>query len=228
MSSISNSAASVGDLRQRWQPTKERLNRERDSHPTAVRFHRTCSWLDQAQKLIEAEEFDLALINQWIAFNALYGQWDDTRNDPYPDRESWQQFCARLLVLDENEIIGETLREHKRLVMSLLEDEYLSGYFWKDPTEKRARQSKKGMYDARTWYLENRWSLILERSLERVYLMRCQLVHGASTHGGKLNRAALKRCVMMLDRLLPALLTVVIEHGGDEDWGLLCYPPLHK
>jgi hypothetical protein len=28
------------------------------------------------------------------------------------------------------------------------------------------------------------------------YLMRCQLVHGAATHGGKLNRTSLRHCVM--------------------------------
>jgi hypothetical protein len=47
----------------------------------------------------------------------------------------------------------------------------------------------------------------------------CQLVHGAATYGGKLNRVSLKRCVMMMmQRLLPALLLVWIDHGTDEDW----------
>ena len=68
--------------------------------------------------------------------------------------------------------------------------------------------------------------MILERCLERVYLLRCQLVHGAATYGGKLNRTSLKRCVMLLDCLLPAMLHVFADHGADRDWGLLCYPPL--
>ena len=72
--------------------------------------------------------------------------------------------------------------------MSLLEDEYLSSYFWQEPSAKRAGQSKRAMCDARTWYFEKCWAQILDRLLERVYLMRCQLVHGAATYGGKLNR----------------------------------------
>ena len=56
--------------------------------------------------------------------------------------------------------------------------------------------------------------------------MRCQLVHGAATYGGKLNRTSLKHCVTMMQRLLPAMLLVWIDHGADEDWGPMCYPPV--
>ena len=82
------------------------------------------------------------------------------------------------------------------------------------------------MYDARTWYTQRRWVQILDRILERVYLMRCQLVHGAATYGGRLNRTSLRRCVMMMQRLLPAFLVAWIDRGADVDWGAMCYPPL--
>ena len=68
--------------------------------------------------------------------------------------------------------------------------------------------------------------MVLDEILNRVYVMRCQLVHGAATYGGKLNRDSLKRCVVMMQRLLPALLLVWIDHGADEDWGQMCYPPV--
>jgi hypothetical protein len=55
--------------------------------------------------------------------------------------------------------------------------------------------------------------------------MRCQLVHGAATYGGQLNRTSLRHCVTMLGHLLPAVLLVLINHGADEDWGIMCYPP---
>ncbi len=48
----------------------------------------------------------------------------------------------------------------------------------------------------------------------------------AATYGGKLNRTSLKHCVTIMQRLLPALLSVWIDHGADEDWGPMCYPPL--
>lgn len=217
----------VRDLRRRWKPHKERLHQIQPDHPTTIRFHRSCSWLDQSQALIEGTHYDLALINQWIAFNALYGQWNPDNNEPCPDRESWRRFCNVILEIDHTQDVEATLTEHKRLVMTLLDDEYLSSFYWKEPSEKRARQAKKSKFDARTWYLEKRWLMILERCLERVYLLRCQLIHGAATYGGKLNRTSLRRCVMMLACLLPAMLKVFADRGADRDWGLLCYPPMN-
>ena len=58
--------------------------------------------------------------------------------------------------------------------------------------------------------------------------LRCQLVHGAATCNGQLNRTALRRCSTMLGHLLNAILLVWIDHGADEDWGPMCYPPQHK
>ena len=72
-------------------------------------------------------------------------------------------------------------------------DEYLSRFFWEEPSDVRARKSKKAKYDAQTWYLEKRWVMILDRLVERIYLMRCQLMHGAATFGGKLNRVSLRQ-----------------------------------
>ena len=45
-------------------------------------------------------------------------------------------------------------------------------------------------------------------------------------YGGKLNRTSLKHCVTMMRRRLPALLLVWIDHGADQDWGPMCYPPM--
>ena len=40
----------VPELRERWLPHKERLNSTGSGHPTAVRFHRACSWLEEADR----------------------------------------------------------------------------------------------------------------------------------------------------------------------------------
>jgi hypothetical protein len=118
------------------------------------------------------------------------------------------------------------LTEQRELVMTLLDDEYLSRFFWEEPSEIRAAKSKKPKFDARTWYLDHRWGMILDRIVERIHLFRCQLVHGAATHGGKLNRESLGRCIEMLRHLLQAVLLVIIDHGANKDWGTMCYPPM--
>jgi hypothetical protein len=216
----------VHELRRRWKPQKERLLAAGGEQATSIRFHRACSWLARVEQMPEGQDHDLALISLWIALNSLYGQWDSCKREPRADRESWRAFVDRILSLDRDGYVAGALQEHKRLVMTLLEDEHLSSFFWEEPCIKRAGQSRKAAYSAQTWYIERRWAKVLDEILDRVHLMRCQLVHGAATYGGKLNRTSLRRCVIMMQRLLPALLLVWIDHGADEEWGTMCYPPV--
>lgn len=213
--------ATVRDLRRLWKPHKLRLG----SHPNAIRLHRACSWLERAERLDPEVDSDLILLTQWIAFNCLYGHWDSQRREPCPDRESWQSFSSKLLRLDSGRHLERLLIEHKRLVVAILENEYLASYFWKEPGQQSKQQARNQGRKVHARYVEQAWTLILDQVLDRVYFLRCQLVHGAATCGGKLNRTALKRAVLMLGHLLRGMLQVYIEQGSDQDWGLLCYPP---
>lgn len=225
---MSDATATVRDLRRQWKPHKERLNVLISSHPTNIRFHRACSWIQQAEQVAPEGDLDLKLLSQWIAFNALYGQWNDDAQEPVADSVCWKLFLDRMLVLDDTKFIVDALMDNKRLVMTIFDDEFLSRYFWKEPTDKRAKQSKKTKFDARTWYVQGNWTMILDRLVERIYLLRCQLVHGAATYNSSLNRTATKHCSMMMDHLLRAFLLVWINHGADEDWGSMCYPPMRS
>lgn len=221
-------APTVRDLRRKWKPHKERLNEIEAEHPTNIRFHRSCSWLQRAEQIIEKHDLDLAILSQWVAFNSLYGQWEDETRVPVSDTVCWRDFLDRMLKLDGSNYIVDALMENKPLVMSIFDDEFLSRYFWQEPTDARASKSKKTKYDARTWYLQGSWTMVLDRLIERIYLLRCQLVHGAATFNSSLNRTATRRCSQMMDHLLRAFLSVWIDHGADEDWGIMCYPPMRS
>lgn len=213
----------VRTLRRRWKPHKLRLSGgSQEQQNTAIRFHRACSWLGHVQSKEDAEKDDLSLVSLWIAFNALYGCWDESRREPRPDRESWRRFVDAILELDETGYLNSMLIEHKRLVLSLLDDEFLSGFFWQDPSETQASRARRAKHRAQTWYFEKRWTTILDELLERIYLMRCQLVHGAATYRGKLNRTSLRRCIMMMQRLVPTFLMVWIDHGAEITTGDPC------
>lgn len=217
----------VDDLRERWLPHKHRLNSVRDSHPTAVRFHRSGSWLDAVEQLDPEEQLDQILILQWTAFNALYGQWDLNLHEPVNDRESWHVFLARILDLDASGHVVSLLKENRGLVIKILENAYLNRHFWHDPRgENAGKAGRIGRHKGESWYAERSWGIILEQTVERVYLLRCQLVHGAATRGSRLNRIALRHCATMMALLVPTVLLVWIDHGADEDWGLLCYAPV--
>jgi hypothetical protein len=216
----------VRDLRRRWKPAKERLSGTHPSHPTAIRVHRAFSWLARAEQIASPDDLDLALICRWVAFNSLYGQWNERTREPMPDRDCWRRFLDRVLALDKQQQVSKALIQHKPLAMALLDDEYLSGFFWQEPSSSRAGKSKRAKYDAQTWFLERRWIMLLDHLIERIYLMRCQLMHGAATFGGKLNRDSLRRSSIMLGQLIENTLLVIVDHGADEDWGTMCYPPL--
>ena len=123
----------VRDLRSMWKPHKERLNGSAAEHPTNIRFHRACSWLQRAEQATK-DDLDLALLSQWIAFNALYGQWDHEVREPLADNVCWKHFLERMLNLDTGSQIVDVLVENKPLAMSIFDDEFLSRYFWQEPT----------------------------------------------------------------------------------------------
>lgn len=217
----------VRDLRRMWRPHKERLNVERAQHPTNIRFHRACSWLQAAERLVEQDELDLQIINLWIAFNALYGQWNHADREPMPDRECWKVFLERMLELDRNRHLAQLLTARRSAVMSLFRDRFLNRFFWKD-AEKLLDAGDPGgpVFEARIWYDRANWFAILEKLTDRLYFFRCQLVHGGSTCNSSFNRKAAEPCAEMLDALLRSFLLIWAEWGVDEDWGILCYPPL--
>jgi hypothetical protein len=61
--------------------------------------------------------------------------------------------------------------------------------------------------------------------IERIYILRNQLVHGGSTHGGKMNRQQLQQCILIMDQFVPVIMNIIMQNP-DIDWGLLMYPPL--
>ena len=188
------SSITVRDLRRLWKPQKERLSAEQSGHPTVVRFHRACSWIQRAKQGQNASDLDQVLLSQWIAFNALYGQWHAEKREPRPDRASWRQFSNRMLRLDNENHIIDSLVDNKPLVITICEDEYLCDHFWEHPSDRQAIRSRQAKFKARSWFVEGSWTLILDDLLERIYLLRCQLVHGAATYNSSLNRTAIRRC----------------------------------
>ncbi len=222
---METSESVVRVLRRRWKPAKERLAAQRNDHPTNVRFHRACSWLQLAEQSVTEDDADTRLLAQWVALNALYGQWDPARREPCGDRGAWRSFLDRIRNLDADHTIPALLEKDRKLVLAILDDAYLATFFWRDPSVERALRQTNDRRDAPTWYFEKRYPRLLEETLERVYLLRCQLLHGAATWGGTLNRGCLRRCSAFMDDLMPVVIGVWIDHGCDEDWGPMCYPP---
>ena len=222
----------IRDLRRDWKPHKKLLSKTYpDGSHTAIRFHRACSWIAEVEKLgaTEGGEFadiDKALIYQWIAFNALYCQWNEDDNIPKKDISSWREFIGKIVKLDADELFKQVLLESREQVEAIFNNQFLSNYFWRDPTELTAKQSRKDLYSSHTWYLEQNWTSILDQLVRRIYLQRCQLIHGAATYNSSENRDSVALCTEVLDHIVRASMLVYVRYGAYKEWGTLCYAPV--
>lgn len=214
----------VRDLRRRWKPRKD----SSDIKDLGIRLRRAWSWMTRTEQLAEGELAcdDARLIYAWIALNSLYGRWDPQQREPMPDWRTLKEFTSLLLRIDNDGLLEERLCTHKKLVTALIGDEYLSQHFWEDPGERTARQAQNVSKRLGGMYIEKRFGTILDETLKRVYLARCQLVHGAATFNSRLNRTALRRCATFMELLLPTISIILIDHAPDSGWGQMCYPPM--
>lgn len=203
--------AATGGVYQNWQ----------------VRVHRSLSWYKRASEF-PVEHPEARFLYLWIAFNSLYSRWDSSTNAPGHDREARGDFLRTLVACDAQDITGTLLKQHRPLLKKLLGNAYLSPVFWRDPYDSRSRG--KATEDAN--YLEKNYrdrnhAKLLEQAFDRLYVLRGQIVHGASSGGSSLNRTALRHCLTTIEQFLPGILHLVIEHGAHERWPELCYPPVN-
>jgi hypothetical protein len=214
----------VAELRRRFKAICEATNQRFQNYQ--IRVHRALNWLERALEVDSDDQPDGRLLYSWIAFNSLYGTWDEDAGFPAKDREAWQAFLGRILSLDQNELLGKQLIVLRPQVLALLENNFLDPRFWREP---QASRSHRGQYHrALSIYMEKRWLELLTMALDRVYVLRGQIVPGAATRGSILNRAVLQQCGQVLEGLLPPMLHLAIERGAHDDWPPLCYPPVYE
>jgi hypothetical protein len=192
-----------------------------------IRVHRSLSWWERARELDGSEHPDGRLLYGWIAFNSLYGVWDEASGGPSRDRETWQKFLSRVFQWDADGLLADLLKKHREQVLGLLENKYLDMQFWR--RRDGASDGRRGRYSrGPSLFVERRWCELLILAYERIYVLRGQIVHGAATRGSRLNRDALGPAVEVLEAFLGPILHLSIEHGANDEWLPLCYPPIEE
>ena len=192
-----------------------------------IRVHRALSWLKKSDELPD-EQPEARFLFLWIALNCMYSRWDAVQNAPAPDTATRDQFCHRLAQLDGS-LVTAIVRRYRPLIKTLLDDPYLSVVFWRDTDDpkNKGRATQDGNYIERN-FKENKYDTVLCQAMQRLFVLRGQLVHGASTSGGRLNRKPLNRGLDLLKAVVPLAIHIVLEKGCGDDWPELCYPPVGK
>lgn len=189
----------------------------------SIRMWRAISWRERAESF-DASDPEGRFISNWIGFNALYGRLDD-EGKPWGDRESWGAFLAQVWRLDHEGRVRRILGKRENQIFKLIENRFVSSDFWETGTSALPK-IKKQLKQAIVCYHTPRMLSVLQLLFERLYVMRIQVFHGASTKGGKLNRRVIQSSSTILLDLLPAMISIMIDHGVEEEWGTISFPPV--
>jgi hypothetical protein len=190
-----------------------------------IRVHRSISWLKRSTQF-DSEQPEARFLYLWLAFNSLYSRWSAGKNAPDVDAHARNDFIRRVCEIDV-QVVAAMLHRHRGLVNKLLGNAFLSDVFWRDPDHPKA----KGWATQDANYLDKNlknhdYCRVLGQAINRLYVLRGQIVHGASTGGSSLNRPFLKYSLELLALMVPLIIEIIIEHGCNDDWPDLCYPPI--
>ncbi len=196
---------------------------QRDAHqPFAIRVWRALSWLERAEQAGEVED---QFIASWISFNALYGRLDN-ENRAWGDREAMGAFLSAIWNLDDEGQIRRVLCRRQLPVLKLVETKYLYDKFWLAPGDNYDHELHQIIRDLLPRFGKSNMLCVLRALFDRLYVMRNQVFHGASTKGSNLNRRTLTQSAAMLGEILPVMIGIMIEYGIEKDWGGVCFPPM--
>ena len=208
--------------------TKQRNLRDGFPQTMSLRVHRAISWIGRAER--ERDDPDAAFIFLWIAFNSAYADESDIeQGKSLGDRRQFILFIDHLVTLDMEGRLHEAVwDEFRGPIARIMENRFVYKPFW---------QNQNGIPEARDW--GKRWkrsaerfvramadrhtALVLREVFDRLYMLRCQVVHGGTTWNGKVNREQMTDGAAILGTLLPVMVDIMMEHP-DTDWGTPFYP----
>jgi len=205
---------------------KEAHRQVRDAQPdsTRVRLHRAISWLARAEQ--ETEDTDARFLFLWISLNAAYAQefgFEDA------EREQLRRFFDALLAHDKAGNLQDILfQQFPGPIRTLIGNRFVYAPFWKALREhdSSTRWSDRFAADQRSALqavVERRTEVVLSIVLDRLYVLRNQLVHGGATWDSHANRAQLRDGAAILGQLVPAILQLMLQDGAPE-LGEVAYP----
>ena len=204
---------------------KDQFRAKRDNmHSThATRLHRAISWLQCAEQY--AEDDDISFITLWIAFNACYGV--DSETEQLGERATFARFMQQSVELDTDKKLYNCIWfNYSKFVKALVSNRYVFAPFWKSQRagdnawEEPFKKSEKLAFQA---LANNNVALLLEIVLDRLYVLRNQLMHGGATYQSKVNRDQVKNGRRMLMEILPIIIMIMMENE-DRYWGEINFP----
>ena len=195
-----------------------------------LRLRRYDSWSIKATDYVDANDFDTAFILYWIAFNTLYSSHQTVRQGE-TERHQINRFLQQICSLDQNQSLYNTVwHNYPGSIRNLLSNQYIFLQYWEDPTAATESPEWKASLDRERSQIEkllknpNKVFPILDKVFSRLYVLRNQLMHGAATHGGSINREQVDLSLRFIHCTLPVI-AEIFRANPNENWGVPLYPP---
>lgn len=194
----------------------------------AIRLHRAISWLHAAEE--QEKVPDLRLICLWVSMNGLYAM-DDIRFQRMQERERFADFVGRLVECDQEARLYNILwHKFSGPVRLLVENKFVYGPFWdfqRGESRSWQRGFQQSIVDANKALSDQNVAYLLSIVLDRLYVLRNQLVHGGATFKSNVNRPQVRDGGNLLISLLPVIIELMMIHW-EKDWGSIFYPPVKE
>ena len=207
---------------------KEKLKAKNPEEELRTRLHRAISWLNCSE--LQQAEPDLHFLSLWISFNACYAI-ELTEADARPEREKFKRFISALIQHDtEGRFFSLLWKTFPGPVRMLIDNPYIFRPFWnfqRGEAQEWEESFRKSNEDALRYLSGNKVDELLHIILDRLYVLRNQLMHGGATFRSQVNRNQVKDGISILSMLLPVIIDIIMEHP-EEDWGRLLYPVIRQ
>lgn len=207
---------------------KHRLVRESQPENLRVRVHRALSWLARAEQ--EPDDGDARFLFLWIALNAAYASEFGFEQS---ERERAHAFVVKLLARDSAGRLQQAVHgQFTGPIRTLIDNPFVFEPFWKAMREHDGSNQWKSSFAAAKRaalqaLMERKTDVVLSIVLDRLHVLRNQLVHGGATWNGSANRTQVKDGAAILGTILPLILDLLIE-DRTEDFGGIAYPPVGR
>lgn len=210
---------------------KLRVQRVDFTQVHGTRLHRSLSWLKAAGEQLEANNLDQAFINLWISFSACFY---------IEGQEPIAPFIEKLVALDDRQRIYACLwNEYSSSVKALIKNPYVYAEFWQAQrisSEQKQNEQSEALFesawresfdqssvDALNFLSRKKVAPLFSIVLDRLYVLRNQVLQGGATYQSKVNREQVGDGVTLLASIMPIIVSIMLE-SGDEDWGEIAYP----
>ena len=216
------------NLQEKQEQLKASLRESRSKLPEmqATRLHRALSWLGCASE--QTNNIDLQLISLWVSFNALYAV-DEGGSESLAEKFAFLRFVDKLVKHDQGKQIYALLWEtYSGPVKALIKNPYVYHGFWVAKRKDINDDGWKAQFDQLSVSALNNLSRqqvpeLLSIVLDRLFVLRNQLLHGGATYKSQVNREQVNDGAMLLGSLVPIMIEVMLN-SPDEDWGEIYYP----